>query len=356
MNTNALLTISVLALLAGCEKKEADKTVVTSVDSSAVPVVVSKLSGIEWSDWASYSAELRGFEDGQLVTSAAGVVSSVVEVGKAVKAGEALCDIESDRYKAQYDAAKSAIEANKAAQAAMQGELLRTKANVDAGSLGKAALENLQAQFAGLVAQGKGAESQALAAKKQYEDSRCQAPFSGVVASRAINRWQAVGPGSPTFRLVRMESLEAAFSIPEVESHDFKSGISAEFQLLDRPGTAYKGTVSSVDLAADSRNRVMGAKVIIPNQGYQLRPGMVGRVRVLRQKLKDAVVVPSTALLRKDKGVSAMIVVGGKAHEVDVVLGSSQGDSVLVRSGLKVGDRLVVQGAFRVSEGSRVKE
>jgi len=356
MKTKALLTISVLALLAGCEKKEAEKTVVTSLDSSAVPVVVAKVAGIEWSDWAAYSADLRGIEDGQLVTSAAGTVSSVVEVGKSVKAGEALCDIESDRYRAQYEAAKAAIDANKASQSAMQGELVRTKANVDAGSLGKAALENLQAQFAGLVAQGKGAESQALAAKKQYDDSRCLAPFAGVVASRSINRWQAVGQGSPTYRLVRAERLEASFSIPEAESHDFRNGVAAEFVLLDRPSDIYRGTVSSVDLAADSKNRVMNAKVVVPNTGNQLRPGMVGRVRVLRQKLSNAIVVPSAALLRKDKGVSAMVVEGGKAREVAVILGSSQGDSVLVKSGLKSGDRLVVQGAFRVSEGSRVKE
>lgn len=355
MKTKALLTVSVLALLAGCEKEEA-KTVVTSADTTAVPVVVAKVTGIEWADWASYSASLRGVEDGQMVTSAAGVVSSVAVVGKVAKAGEALCDIESDRYRVQYEAARAAVEANKASQLSLQGELARTKANVEAGSLGKAALEAMQAQLAGLVAQGKAAESQALMARKQYDDSRCLAPFAGVVASSGITRWQSVGQGSPTLRLVKADRLEASFSVPEAQSQGLKAGMPAEFVTLDRPEEPYRGTVSSMDLAADERDRVMGAKVVVPNAGNRLRPGMVGRVRVLRQKLSNAVVVPSASLLRKDKGVSAMVVENGKAREVAVTLGSSRGDSVLVTSGLKPGDRLVVQGAFRVSEGSRVKE
>jgi membrane fusion protein (multidrug efflux system) len=355
MKKLALLTISVLTMLAGCKKPE-DRTMVTSADSTAVTVVVSKLQGIRWSDWADYPADLRGVEDAMLVTSAGGVADMVSEVGRTVKAGEGLCDIESDRYKAQYDAAKASVEANKASQDAMRDELARTKANVDAGSLGKAALQNIQAQLAGLVAQGKAAEFQVLGAKKQYEDSRCQAPFAGVVASRMVNRWQSVAAGTATFRLVRSDRLEADLSIPEAESHDFRSGVAAEFVLLDRPSESYRGTVTSVDLAADAKNRVMTARVVIPNPGGQLRPGMVGRVRVLRQDLSDAVVVPSAALLRKDRGVSAMVVVGNKAHEVPVELGAGRGDSILVRSGLKPGDRLVVQGAFRVSEGTLVKE
>lgn len=365
MNTKILTATAALLVLAGCnkpsengEKKEKaeEKTMVTSVDTAVVPVVAKAIQGIPWTDWATYSADLRGSEDAVLVTSAAGVVNSVHEVGHAVKAGQGLCDIESERYRTQYEAAKSAVDANRASQIATKGELDRTKANVDAGSLGKAALDAVNAQYAGLVAQGKGAESQMLSAKKQYEDSRCQAPFDGVVATRLVNRWQSVGPGTPTLRLVRNDRLEADFTVPEAESHELRLGEEVEFFQLEEPDRVYKGRVSSVDLAADARNRTIGAKVVVPNQGGRLRPGMVGRAKILRKRYEKAVVVPSAALLRQEKGVKAVVVKDGKAHLVEVELGSALRDSVLVTSGLKVGDRLVVEGAFRVSEGTRVKE
>ncbi len=358
MNKSTILTVSVAALaLAACKGKEKEeKTVVTSVDTASVAVVTAELKGMPWTDMASYSADLRGIEDAILVTTALGVVNSVAEVGRGVQAGQQLCDIESDRYKVQYEAAKSAVDANKAAQTASKSEVDRTKANVDAGSLGKAALDGVVAQYAGLVAQGKGAESQMMGAKKQWDDSRCLAPFSGLVASRMINRWQSVGAGTPTLRLVRNDRLEANFTVPETEARELKVGVPVEFFQLDEPEKVYKGNVSSVDLAADARNRTIGAKVVVLNAGGKLRPGVVGRARLLRKKYTAAVVVPSAALLRQENGVRAAVVVDGKAHLVEVELGSSQGDSVLVRSGLEIGQKLIVQGAFRVSEGTRVKE
>lgn len=357
MNKSTILTVSAGVLaLASCKGKVEEKTMVTSVDTARVAVVAVELKGKPWTDMASYSADLRGSEDAVLVTTAAGVVNSIAEVGRNVAAGQQLCDIESERYKVQYEAAKSALDANKAAQVSTKGELDRTKANVDAGSLGKAALDGVAAQYAGLVAQGKAAESQMLSAKKQWDDSRCLAPFAGIVATRMINRFQSLGPGTPTVRLVRNDRLEANFTVPEAEARELKVGVAVEFYQLDEPEKVYKGNVSSVDLAADPRNRTIGAKVVIANTAGQLRPGVVGRARLLRKKYESAVVVPSAALLRQESGVKAAVVQDSKAHLVEVELGSSQGDSVLVRSGLKIGDKLIVQGAFRVSEGTRVKE
>ena len=358
MNKSIILTVAVgaFALVSCGNGKHEEKTLVTSVDTATVSVVVSEIKGVPWTDMASYSADLRGIEDAVLVTTALGVVNSVAEVGRGAKAGQQLCDIESDRYKVQYEAAKSAVDANKAAQISARSEVDRTKANVEAGSLGKAALEGASAQYAGLVAQGKAAESQMLGARKQWDDSRCLAPFSGIVATRLINRWQSVGAGTPTLRLVRNDRLEANFTVPETEARELKVGVPVEFFQLDEPEKIYKGNVSSVDLAADQRNRTIGAKVVVMNAGGKLRPGVVGRARLLRKKYAEAVVVPSSALLRQENGVRAAVAENGVARLVDVELGSSQGDSVLVRSGLKIGQKLIVQGAFRVSEGTRVKE
>jgi membrane fusion protein (multidrug efflux system) len=344
MNKKILLAISVLAVLAGCQKKgsAADATGATSIDTAAVPVVVADIRSIPWDDWASYSADLRGVDDAVLVTSAAGVVHSIASVGTRAHAGQDLCDIESDRYKVQMQAAKSAWDA-----AAAQLDI--TTKNVEAGSVGKTALQ-------GLAAQTFSAQAQYLGAKKLYDESRCLAPFAGIVASKMVNQWQAVNAGTPMLRMVRLDRLEADFTVPEAESHGMKVGLPVEFTLLDAPDHVYKGKVSSVDLSIDARDRTMGAKVLLSNSDGKLKPGMVGNARVLRKSYSSAVVVPSDALLRQEKGVFAAIVRDGVAHMVQVELGSAQGDSVLVLSGLSAGDHIVVQGAFRVSEGARVKE
>lgn len=341
MNKKIVLTASILAVLVGCKKEEATKTSVHSSDTSVVAVVAGDIKAVPFEDRPSYSADLRGLDDASLVTTASGVIRTVASVGTAVKAGQSLCDIESERYLAQYNTAKAQLEA-------AQNQLELVKKNVESGSVGKIALDVPTTQVFS-------AQSSVLNAKKQYDDSRCIAPFSGVIASRMVERFQTVGAGTPTYRLVRMDQLEASFSIPEVEAAGIKPGMSADFYLLDNPAKTYSGKLTAVDGAADAKNRVVQARLHVTNTGAQLKPGMVGRVRLLRKSYAQAVVVPSASLLRTEAGVVAVVVVNGKAHELPVQLGSTRGDSVLVLSGLKAGDKLILQGASQVSEGTRVK-
>lgn len=346
MNTRStrILLAALPVLLAACGGKKEEPTQVKAgeADTAAIEVVTTTLKGSTFEDWGTYPADLRGGEDAVLVSSASGMLRSVSEVGRRVVAGQALCDIDADRYKAQLDAAKAGMDA---AQTAMDV----ARKNVEAGSLGKVSLDNAAAAF-------YGAQSQYMGAKKQWEDSRCQAPFSGIVASRMVERWQAVGAGTPTLRIVRNDRLEATFAVPEAEASSLKPGNEARFVLLDDQGKSFPGRVTTVDLAADARNRVISARVVVGNVDSRLRPGMAGKVRILRGVVKNAVVVPSYALLRREGGVFAMVVKDGLAHEVSLTLGSGVGDSVYVSSGLKSGDKLVVRGAFRLSEGVKVRE
>jgi RND family efflux transporter MFP subunit len=341
MNKQIVVSIAALSLLVGCKKEEAAKTSVQSADTSVVQVVASAITPIAFQDRASYSADLRGTDDAVLVTTASGVIRSVATVGAHVAAGQSLCDIESDRYLAQLNAVKAQMDAAK-------NQLDLAKKNVDAGSVGKIALDAPNTQY-------YAAQSSYLNAKKQYDDSRCLAPFAGTIASRSVERYQTVGAGSPTYRLVRQDHLDAVFSIPESEINGVKPGMSADFYLADEPEHLYSGRLTAVDGAADTKNRVMTARLEIPNRGGLLKPGMVGRVALLRRSYAKAIVVPSASLLRSEKGVSAMVVANRRAHEVPVQLGSAQRDSVLVLSGLKACDTLIVQGAAQVSDGTRIK-
>lgn len=342
MRNSRLLLAALPLFLAACEGKEKEVEQVKSVDTAAIEIVSARIVAGPFEDWGVYAADLRGADDAVLVTSAAGTLRSVVEVGTRVKSGQPLCDIESDRYRAQLDAARAGMEAAKASM-----EVARK--NVEAGSLGKAALDLAQSQY-------HGAEAQFLGARKQFEDSRCEAPFAGVVASRMVNRFQAIGPGTPMVRVVRDDQLEASFAVPETQAAGLKKGLQAEFFLLESPDRVHSGKISTVDLAADGRNRSVMARVLVPNRGGDLRPGMAGKIRILRQNLDKAILVPSHALQRREGGVFAMVVVGGKASEREVVLGGSKGDSVQIVSGLADGDELVLKGAFRLADGVRVRK
>jgi RND family efflux transporter MFP subunit len=333
--------IAVLAL-GGCKKKEgAQEGAKAASTGEAVHVVVSVAQGRPFEDWGAYSADLRGGEDATLTAPMqGGRVNQISDVGRAVAAGQALCDIESAKYSAMLAAAKSAVDV-------ARGELDRQKVNVEKGFVGKAVLDQAELAF-------QQARVNMLQAQRTYEDSRCQAPFAGVLVSRLVERFQSVAPGAPTVRIAATNRLEAVVSIPEAEARDFREGQTAEFSLVQDTGRVFTGKLKSVDRAVEERNRTVTARIDVPNSGNALRPGMVGRARILRRKIANAVVIPSTAVLRLQEGTMVMLARQGKALEVPVKLGPTSGDSVVIDNGLAAGDTLITTGAFQVATGSKI--
>ncbi len=333
-----------LAMLGGgCESKTQKATIkgTKSADSTAVKVVVSAVVQSSFEDWGSYSADLRGVEDAYLTAPyQGGRVGSVKAIGTYVKAGSALCDIDSSKYEAALQAALASV-------AVASGEMERAKANVEKGSLGRSVLDatNLGYQNARM-----GYES----TNRAYQDCRCEAPFDGILVSKSINRYNTVAPGMPTVRLSRIDKLEATIALPESEAFSYKEGMETHFSLLQNQNKLYKGTLASLDRAVDTRSRTVSARIIVNNSNGALKPGMVGRVQILRKTYASGIVVPSNALMRMQTGVFAMVVENGVAHQRSVVVGATTTDSSLILSGLNANDKLVTVGAFQVSEGTKV--
>ncbi|MBL8026670.1 MAG: efflux RND transporter periplasmic adaptor subunit [Fibrobacteres bacterium] len=332
--------LMVAVVSSGCkkEKVEAEKS---GNDSVVVKVVVAEIQQRSFEDWGSYSADLRGIEDANLSAPfQGGRVNSIKAVGTVVKKGDHLCDIDGDKYEAALQAANAQVEV-------AQGELERAKTNVANGSLGKSALDGANLAY-------QNARMLQASAKRAYEDCQCQAPFDGMLVSRSIDRYQTVNPGMTTVRLSKMDQLEALIAIPESEAFSYTEGMRTVFHLLQDPGKLYSGRLENIDKVVDSRSRMVTARIVVNNVRGILKPGMVGRAKILRKSYSKAVVVPSVALLRLQNGIAAMVVENGFARQRSLTVEASNADSSLVTKGLKAGDKLIVIGAFQVSEGTRV--
>lgn len=342
MITAAGMTAAFLLLAACGGGKEADPKAVTADSTAVVRVVTAVVQPRAFEDWGQYSADLRGEEDAVLTAPApgGGRVRTITGVGAVVRKGQALCDIDSDLYNAQFQQAKAGVDL-------AQGEIERARANVEDGFVGKAVLDKAQLDF-------QAARAGLFQAQRAHADSRCEAPFAGVLVSRFVERHQSVAPGMQTVRVAAMAKLEALVSIPESEAFAYREGQKAEFVLLQEGAKPVVGRIGSLDRAVESRNRVVMARVRLENPGSVLRPGMIGRVRILRERHENAIAVPSQAILRLHDGTAVMVVRDGVAHQVKVALGATQNGLMMVLSGLNAGDRIITAGAFQVSEGTKV--
>jgi len=333
------------AVLCGCKepKKNSGDTPekATVADTAKIKVVVATVKEGQYEDWGLYSADLRGLEDANLMApSQGGRVSLIKPIGTFVKAGDALCDIESEKYEASLQAAQAQVDVAK-------GDLERAKVNVEKGSLGRSVLDaaNLAYQNARMVR---------ATAQRAYEDCRCQAPFDGVLVSRSIERFQTVSLGTPTVRLSKLDQLEAQIAIPESEAVIFTEGMKAEFRQLQNQERVYEGKITSIDRVVDSKTRTITARIVINNKDKKLKPGMVGRARILKKNYQNSVIIPATALMRLQNGTAVMVVEYGIAKQRVVEVEVSNSDSVLIKKGLAAGDKLITVGSFQVSDGTRV--
>jgi membrane fusion protein, multidrug efflux system len=336
--------LAVTAAAAGCGAKGKDNAGTVAkraTDSAVVKVVVADVSERPFEDWGSYSADLRGIEDATLIAPyQGGRVNSIREVGTRFAAGESLCDIDGDKYGAALEAAQAQVDVTK-------GDLERAKVNVEKGSLGRSAIDGANLAF-------QNARMLLATAKRANEDCRCQAPFDGVLVSRSIEKYQTVSPGAPTVRVSRIDRLQATIAIPETEAFKYTEGMKTEFSLLQHPEQVFEGRLSSRDQAVDAASRTVTARITVNNRDGTLRPGMVGRARILRRAYGKAIVIPSTALLHMENGVSVMIAENGVAVQHIVKTGATAGDSTLIVEGLSPSDKLIVTGAFQVSNGTKV--
>jgi membrane fusion protein, multidrug efflux system len=311
------------------------------VDSTLVKVVVADIKEMPFEDWGTYSADLRGIEDATLIApNQGGRVNSIKPVGTRFSAGENLCNIDGDKYEAALDAAKAQVELTK-------GDLERAKVNVEKGSIGKAALDGANLAY-------QNARMLLATAQRASDDCHCRPPFDGVLVSRSIDKFQSVSPNMPTIRVSRIDHLEATIAIPESEAFSYAEGMKTEFRLLQDPQTVFEGRLSSLDRAVDAKSRTVTARIEVTNRNSLLKPGMVGRASILRKSYKNAIVVPSTALLRLQNGISAMVVENGIARQRTLTIGASDQDSTLIIAGLASGDKLIVTGGFQVSDGTKV--
>jgi membrane fusion protein, multidrug efflux system len=342
-NTSVSLVkgFSIFALLGfvfiGCgeeEKAEVEKETVTKV-------IVQKLEPQKFENWKSYAAELKGRYDAVLVSAAGGTVASISQSGKKVFKGTSLCSVDASIYAATSKQAKLALQLTKS-------EFDRTKANVEAGSVGSDLLIKAEMD----VASAKVAVNQA---SDVYKKSLCSAPFNGQVVARYVEKYQMVGPGTPILRIAEIKKLQAKLAIPEKEGILVKKGQKVEFSLSTGDGEIIEGQVIEIDQAVNSKNRVFSARVQLENSKKIMKPGMIGSVKILVETDLQALLLPEQALLRSGKKTFVYVVENNKAVAKDVnaeLLGSGK---VRILKGIELGENIVIAGAFKLSQGVQVK-
>lgn len=282
---------------------------------------------------------------------AARIVRLIASPGQWVRRGQPLAELRSvelGQARAQRTAALARAElARKTVERkrslaeeriVSRGELQRAEADA------AAAEADLRAAEAAVAALGVGIGS----GGGDLSSFSLLAPISGTVLERMAVQGQAADPSRTLFRIGDLSSLWLIVQSPEREAVRVKAGSRVEITLAALPGQKLRGTVDWVGREVDPHSRTVPVRVVLPNTGGQLKPGMFATAWLATGGEGERVVaVPSTALQRLDDQWVLFLPRGqGKFEVRPVERGRDLGNEVAILSGLRPGEPVVVEGAF----------
>ncbi|HEX9979012.1 MAG TPA: efflux RND transporter periplasmic adaptor subunit [Flavobacterium sp.] len=306
----------------------------------------SVISGIvlqprEFADNLALSGSIEANEQVDIRSEVSGVVESInFSEGSTVSKGQVLFRVNDTELRAQLAQAKT--RQNLASENERRANLLLQKE-----AISREEYDIASADF-------KTAQAQTQLINAQLSKTSIRAPFSGKIGLRSISRGTYVTPETVVAKLVNMNQVKITFSIPEKYAAQMKTGNALSFTTAGSR-EEFKARIYAIEPEVEIETRTLRLRAIAENPEGKLLPGTFANVILPLDRISDALLVPTEALIPIQNGKKIFISENGKAKEVIVETGARTEKDILVTSGLKAGDTVLTTGVMTLKDGAPVK-
>jgi membrane fusion protein (multidrug efflux system) len=360
-----VVAIAAISVLPGCGKKEVaasaapPEVLVMPAKTRDVPVYREWIGTIDGSENAEIRARVTGY-----------LLKRNYEEGSLVKKGQLLFEIDSRPFEAALAQAKSNLEQAKAAALATAADAERNDKLFAQKVISEQ--EHTNKTQLNQASQAKVQALEAAVEEAQLNLNFCKvtAPVDGIVGIAKAQVGDLVGtgnnvvltsistldPAKVVFPVSEAEYLGASKRVQETLNKPFaERPESIELILADGSTFPHKAKVLSVDRQVQALTGTILVTALVENPGSILRPGFYARARIVADVLKNAVVVPQRAV-SEVQGAYQLGIIGadGKAEIRPVKVGARTGTDWVISSGLKPGEKVVVEGLQKIKAGAPV--
>lgn len=307
------------------------------------------------------------------------LVAVLIEEGDRVSEGQILARLDDRDAKAQLQLARAQLAAAKAGIAQLDAQLQKAQRDLNRqqslnarGATAEQALDSARTKVATLKAQIKAqraqigvAEARLRIAQVNLGDTIIRAPFSGVVVAKTAQPGEMVSPVSAgggftrtgICTIVDMSSREIEVDVNEAYINRVKPGQPVEAVLNAYPRWEIPAEVIAIIPTADRTKATVKVRIAFQELDPRILPEMGVRVSFLAKRAANrdepppGVVVPASAIVERGGNEVVFVVDGERAHQRIVTLGQSYGDLRQIGSGLKAGERVVVDPTAELTDG-----
>ncbi len=362
----ALLFCATTLLLSGCSSQNAKRP----NETPAVSVVTLKEE--PYTITTELPGRTRSYRVAEVRPQVGGIIlkRQFVE-GSDVQAGQSLYQIDPALYQAAYDSAK--------------GDLAKAEANAEIQHLTVKRYKPLlpskfvsKQDYDTAVANAKEADAAVVAAKASVENARINlfytkvsSPISGRIGRSNVTEGALVTPSQPA-ALAAVNQLDPIYVDVTQSSTDYlrlknqltkgllkKGSNSVTVDLFLEDGGLYnlKGALQFSEVTVDETTGSITLRAIFPNPNHVLLPGMFVRARVTEGVNENAILAPQKGITRNARGEAVALIVdkSNKVVERTLVTGQAIAGKWLIQSGLKAGDKVIVEGQLKIKPGMTVK-
>lgn len=180
-------------------------------------------------------------------------------------------------------------------------------------------------------------------------------PLSGVVIEKLVQQGQYVNVGDPLFNIADLSNIWVEIEVYENEFRNIKIGQQVDIRSQSYPGRTFSGRVTFIYPFLDPKTRTVKARVEMANPGLKLKPDMFVNA-VIKVPLVSALVVPVSAVM--DSGKRQVVWVEaqpGIFEQREVQVGERSGEQAQILSGIKVGEKVAVSGAYLIDSESQLR-
>lgn len=186
--------------------------------------------------------------------------------------------------------------------------------------------------------------------KANISFTELRAPFDGIIGLRGVSVGSYASPSVIVAKLTKISPVKVEFAVPEHYADDVKTGYNVEFTL---PGKLkpFKAKVYAKESKIDPQTHTLTIRALYNNDKGETLAGRYASVKLEKQRIENAISVPSEAIV-PEMGVDKLYLYrSGKAQPVSVITGIRTDRSVQIVDGLKAGDTVIVSGTLQLRMG-----
>lgn len=212
------------------------------------------------------------------------------------------------------------------------------------------------ADYDQVLANYQSAQAKVAGVEAELNQLLIRAPFAGKLGLQQINIGDYVDAGTPIVNLQSVDPIYVDFSVAEINMDQIKLGQLVTVQVTAYPSQKVSGHVIAMESLINPDTRTLMVRAILPNSKGNLIPGAFVEVQLSGSQRQRVIAVPETALLNTAAGpmTAVYVVKNNQAVLTKVTLIKQRRNDVLVNSGLKAGDQIVIFGQMKLQNHTPV--